>query len=326
MPKLIAITRVGNYPQGNITPEMLTEMVNSYSKDLQSAPFITEHRSFNEKGELINNLRAIGWINTLTTDGTFLYALPEETNDLAWYFDGISYRYASIEIEVKEINRKPTLYCAAVAVTNFPAANIPIIEFNRNTQGSRLIAAYNQITLTNNNEEEMNELLIKLCKELGLPEGSSEAVVFAKLTEMKSLEPKQTTSVTTSVDEGAITKLTESVNALAAKFEAMDNTSLSGEIDKAIADGKFLPAQRELLLQQYANNTTGFKAFADVSPKIQLNATLTIPKAPNGSPLTYNDLLRDAKLFEQTQKDNPVLFGQLKSDWLKNPSSKKNEA
>jgi hypothetical protein len=35
--------------------------------------------------------------------------------------------------------------------------------------------------------------------------------------------------------------------------------------------------------------------------------------------------MKDAKLFESTQKDNPALFNQLKNDWLKNPTSAKKE-
>lgn len=354
MPKLIAISKVGKYAQGEITSEMLLEMVNSYDRNFQGAPFIDAHRKFNAKGEMEINPRALGWISTLSTDGTFLYALIEEEHDLKWYFDGISYRYASIEIEVVQKEEKEVLYCAAVAITNFPAAKLPIIElnkhkkinstFNKTVTGSRLIAAYNKISITKNDEEEMKELLIQLCKNLGLPEDSSQKVVIAKLTEMKAdLAGKDqlkqfatqfdgiiaaltaTPVVTAPVADDPITKLNAKVDLLIAQLTASANTDLSTVIDSEITAGKFLPAQRDLLLAQYENNVAGFKAFAAVSPKLQLNSVVVVPKTEGGNPITYNDLLANTQLFEDTKKDNLALFNQLHAEWLKNPSTQKKE-
>ena len=350
MSKWIAVTKIGKYPQGEITSEMLQVMVSNYDKNFIAAPFISQHRKFDENGELINNERALGWVESYSTDGTFLYALTSEKNDLAWYFDGVSYKYASIEIEIVEINGNKQPYAAAIAITNFPAANIPAIEYNREKIGSRLISAYNKIEIKENKTElVMNEQqLATLCQIFNLPENSSAETVIAKLTEMKNkfAENDSVKSYTDQLEkvisalsedksggdasnikpgsvEDQISKLTSTVNDLVTQLSKTSQGNLEQAIDQEIQNGKFVAAQKPELLKKYANDIDGFKAFAAASPKIQLNGSIIIPKTESGQPLTYNDLLKDPIKFQQIQKENPVLFEQLRSEWQINPNEKK---
>ena len=356
MERWFAVSKIGKYAQGDITSEMFAEMVATYDKEFQQAPFIPEHRSFNDKGEMINNHRALAWINEIMTDGTYLFVRVEDKNDLDWVYDGLSFKYASIEIEVvkKTDNAEPILYLAAVAVTNFPAAHIPAIalgsikSFTEKKTGNLLYAAYNKIETkdnTNLNEEAMNkEQFIKLCKALDLPETSKPEDVITKLTEMKTAmqsneemkkyssqfdgivallsEMKVEEQPKPSGSDDAITKLTNTVNTLVSKFDSITNRDLESEVDKAVADQKILPSMKDDYLKKYSNDVDGFKALVAKMPKIQMSATFTAPKKEDGNILTYNDLLADPKKYSEMQKDNPELLKQLRNDWIANPSAK----
>lgn len=354
MSKWIAVSKVGKYQQGNITPEILQELVDSYNKDFQAAPFISQHRKFDKEGVLENNERALAWAEQVSTDGNLLYVLVSEDHDLKWYYDGISFKYASIEIEVVQLNGEERLYLAAIAVTNFPAAKIPTIEFNREKIGSRLIAAYNKIEIKDNKTElVMNkEQLTQLCKIFDLPENSDAKTVIAKLTEMKDkfaekedlkkytdkfekvisvMSEPGTGSDSTNLPTGSkvedqLTQLTSTVNSLVEQLSKTAKSNLETEIDNAIKAEKFVPAQKDFLLGKYEGDVEGFKTFAAASPKIQLNSTLTVPKNEGGKPITYNDLLTDTKLYEDFKNNKPELFEKLRAEWQANPNVGKEES
>lgn len=359
MERWFAVSKVGKYAQGDITSEMFAEMVATYDKEFQQAPFVPQHRKFNDKGEMINNDRALAWINEVMSDGTYLFVRVEDKNDLDWFYDGLSFKYASIEIEVvvKAENAEPVLYLAAVAVTNFPAAHIPAIalgsmkSFAEKKTGNLLYAAYNKLELkenTNLNEEAMNrEQFIKLCKAMNLPETSKPEDVIAKLTEMKTAmqsneqmkqyssqpdgivallsEMKVEEQTTNNTPTNALTKLADTVNTLLGKFDQIANRDLESEINQAVTDQKILPSMKGDYLKKYSNDIEGFKALVAKMPKIQMSATFTPPKNNDGSVVTYNDLLKDPKKYAEMKESNPEMLKQLRGAWIANPSVKANK-
>ncbi len=345
MPDWIAVSKIGKYAQGDITPEILQELVDTYDPNFMAAPFIPDHRKFDDKGEMITNHSALGWIQAVSTDGTYLYVMPEEENHLSWYYDGTTYRYASIEIEVVRKNeREPEqLYLAAVAVTNFPAAKIPQIKmqkFDRKKEGAVLFGGYNKIEFKQHEDKMNKEQLIKLNKILGLPEESKAEDAITKLSEVqKKLEAvdelkefasqfgeminvisQSGTSTSENGLEAKVEKLASTVEALTAKLSKTEEDKLEAEIDKAIADKKFLPSQKEDLLKSYAGRVEDFKSFAEKQPVLNINNPITLPKKEDGSALTYKDLLNDPKKYMEVKESNPALFNQLRAEWQANPN------
>jgi len=363
----IAVSRVGKYAQGNITAEMLTEMANSYSPDFMAAPFIREHRKFNDNGVMENNPRALAWVSQVSADNEFLYVMVEgdQENDLDFVYDGLDYRYASIEIEVVQMEDKSeTLYLAAVAVTNFPAAKIPQIkpvkQFSQKQAGAVLATPYQKMTSktkSTNLENTMKpEQLKQLAKKLGLKETATADEVIQKYTEIQNklkenedlkqyaesigslievikAEPADAKTQQTSSGGGEqnhppndqITQLNNKVEEVLNQFKEMKNKTLEQEVDQAIADEKILPSLRDHYLKHYDGNVEGFREYASKLPKMQLNQQITIPKKNDGNPITYNDLLKDPQKFNEMQANNPQLVQQLRSEWLNNPSAQKSQ-
>ena len=340
MEKWIEILKAGSYPQGNVSISDLNAMAKYYDPSFQQAPFISEHRKFNDKGELENNLSALGWVKAVRVRDNVLEVLPEENDQfLKMMYDGVSYKYASAEIETATIGGQNVPYLGAIAVTNFPASKIQRIKLN----GQEDIRVYTKQLKFNQEEIIMNkEQFIQLCKTLGLPEDSKPETVIAKLTEMKTElgkkeEFKDTVEKFGKVislikvnDDDAddddnpvnesLKKLTDTVNNVLTKFDAQDVRDAEAIFDQAVKDRKVMPSQKEDLVGTkekpgaYYKNAAGLKTFVDKLPVLKLSATITVPKnETTGKPLTYAELVKDPVKFQQMQKDNPELLEELKS-------------
>ncbi len=333
MEKWIEILKAGDYPQGNVTVQDLQLMAQYYDPNFQQAPFIPEHRKFNEKGELINNLNALAWIKAVRVKGDTLQVLPEDEEFLKLYYDGKSYRYASAEIEMAEIEGKKVPYLAAVAVTNFPASKIKKIKLN----GKEDIKVY---TLKIKNEElVMNkEQFIQLCKVLGLKEDATPEQAITKLTEMTDkLKEKDEFAETANAlkeaiklikldnngngNEGGnedIKQLTEVVNKLVTRLDQVDEQKAIDVFEQAVRDKKVMPSQKEDLVGTadkpgtFYKNADGLRAFVEKLPVLQLNKQITIPKDPQGKPLTYAQVVKDPVLYQKLKEENPELLKELK--------------
>lgn len=346
MPNWIAVCKVGNYPQGNITSDILNRMALSYDKSFQAAPFISAHRKFNENGVMIDNPSALAWVEEVKADDTYLYVKVEDSNnDLDWLYNGLSYRYASIEIELVKKDNNEVEYLGAVAVTNFPAANIPAImpgqvQAFANGNKIQMYSSFNKISIENSKENVMNEQQLAKAKEiLSLAASATAEDVIAKLNKMKSdfESNEQLKQYATQFEnliktfskkeddqpQTEIAQLTATVNNLVQQLNAQKQNDLESAIDKAIADEKFVPAEKEHLLKAYAGKIDDFKSYAAAKPKLQLNQPFTAPKDLQGNDITYNEVLSDAALYEKMQRENPVMLDKLKAEWLKNPSAKK---
>lgn len=353
----IAVSRVGKYAQGSITRENLTEMANSYNPEFMASPFIMEHRKFDDDGVMVNNPRALAWVAQVSADSEYLYAMVEggQENDLEFVYDGLDYRYASIEIEVVQMeDNSEVLYLAAVAVTNFPAAKIPQIkpvkQFSKKQAGAVMATDYHQMEINHkstNLENTMNkEQLKQLAKKLGLKENATADEVIAKYTEIKNKlkeheDLKQYADqigilvdvIKTEPQEQAdpqendqITKLNNKVDEVLNLFKEMEEKTLEQEVDQAIADEKILPSLRDHYLKHYDGNVEGFREYASKLPKMQLNQNLTVPKNNDGNPITYDDLLSDPNKYEDMEKNNPQMLNQLRTEWFqKKQYSRKSE-
>lgn len=339
MDKWIEILRAGQYPQGNVSVEMLQQMADSYDPEFIQAPFIPEHRKYNEQGELINNMSALAWVKAVKLTGNSLMVLVDDEDFLKMYYDGRSYKYASAEIQNEEVKGKKVYYLGAIAVTNFPASKIKQIKLNE-TESLKVYTSKIIKEDTPMNKEQF----IQLCKALGIAEDSTPEVAIQKLTELntklaekggddfkaiadqltaaiklikvKDEEPKDNEPKDKDAD---IKKLIENQNKLFAMFESRTADDAVRVFDQAVVDKKVLPSQKDVLVGTKEKPGTFFgkpaelKAFVDTLPVLKLTADVVIPKKEDGKPLTYNELLKDPKKYAELQESNPALIEELKA-------------
>lgn len=332
MEKWIEILKAGKYPQGDVSLEMLQQMAASYNPDFIQAPFISKHRQYNDKGELINNEAALAWVAGVRLKDNSLQVLVNGEDFLKNYYDGISYKYASAEIQMEEVNGKKTPYLGAIAVTNFPASKIKQIKLNE-TESLRVYTS----KIIKEDIAMDKEQFIQLCKSLGIAEDSTPEVAITKLTEMKTkLEEKGgddfkaiATQLTEAIklikvenkktEDDAVTKLTAKIDQLFAKFEEKAVDEASTVFESAVTDKKLLPSQKEVLVGTkekpgtFFKNAAGLKSFVDTLPVLKLTAEVVIPKKEDGKPLTYNELIKDPVKYAEIEKSNPALLDELKA-------------
>jgi len=344
MDKWIEILKADNYPQGNVTVADINLMAANYNPSYIQAPVIAKHRMFNDKGELINNEPALGWIKALRAKDGSLFALFENNNDLKNIYDGKSFRYGSVEIQTENINGKNTPYLGALAVTNFPASKIQQIRLNDQT----IIKVYSQ-QLNYEGIEMKPEQFKQLCKTLELKEDSTPDEVVAHVTQLiaKVKDADAVTKLTEALklikveepqkkdeENSDVKKLTATVNELSSTVKnfaiQLDTNAVEKTetvFNQGITDKKLLPSQKDLLVGTkdkpgtYFRNADGLKKFVDTLPVLQINQQITLPKDQTGKPLTYVQLLNNMKLYNEMQKNDPAAFKALKDEWLQNPSA-----
>lgn len=343
MEKWIEILKAGKYPQGDVTAEMLQQMADSYNPDFIQAPFIPEHRKYNEQGELINNMSALAWVKAVKLNGKSLMVLVDDEEFLKMYYDGRSYKYASAEIQMEEVNGKKTFYLGAIAITNFPASKIKQIKLSDNQFHRVYTHKIIKEDIAMNKEQ-----FIQLCKTLGLAEDSTPEVVITKLNEMKSkLEEKggddikaiadQLTAAIKLIsvkddddDKGGspeIKKLIENQNKLFAMFETKTVDEAVKVFEQAVVDKKVLPSQKDLLVGTkekpgtFFSNPAGLKSFVDTLPVLKLTADVVLPKNEKGEVLKYSQIIKDAALHSKMREEQPALLSQLRDQWKADPSN-----
>jgi hypothetical protein len=325
MVKWIEILKAGKYPQGDITTEDLQTIAQNYDPQFICAPFIPEHRKFNDQGELVNNMAALGWVVNVKVEEDSLYVLPEESGDLQYIYNGQSYRYASAEIEMIEKDGKKVPYLAAVACTNFPASKIEQIRLNAKNP----VKVYTHSIKIEDSKMDPKEYA-KMLEILGLPATATQQEVLVKLTQLKEGASTEKTSQLDAIISlvskkestpapDALVQLSTKVDTLLAAFNKMNTDSLEGEVDKAIAGKKLLPSQKAVMLTTFKDRPEDFKAFAATLPEVKVTKEITVPKDPEGKPVTYAQLLKDNKAYMEMKESNPDLLEQLKQEWVKNP-------
>lgn len=345
----IEILRAGDYPQGNVTLEDLQLMARYYDPNMQQALFIPEHRKFDNNGELINNMPALGWIKAVRVKGSALEVLPENADELKMFYDGRSYKYASAEIETVLIGKEKVPYLGAVAVTNFPASKIKQIKLT----GHDDIKVYTHQININKEEEMKPEEFKKLCKILGIPDNSTPVQVeetITKLTTAAGAQDKLTEILklvkveepadkdkdkTASPEIKALTEKLDSLTTVITKLTATNEAAAESDalvaFTEAVQEKKLLPSQQEVLVGTkekpgtFYKNASGLRAFAKTMPVLSLNATVTVPKDNDGKPMTFRQLMNNPSEYIRLQKENPVLFNQLRNEWKSNPAPKTEE-
>jgi hypothetical protein len=345
--KWIEILQAADYPQGSVTANDLMLMAKYYDPSYIQAPVIAKHRQFNGNGELINNEAALGWIKAIKVKDGSLYALFENNDDLKNIYDGKTYRYGSAEIQTENINGEKVPYLGALAVTNFPASKIAPIKLN----GKESIRIYSSL-LKIEKDNKMNPDQMKLiCKKLGIKEDSTPEQIIAHITKLSdtfkdnenftkaSLELVEVLKLvkTEKTDaevpelkkfEDSLTKLTATVEGLVLKLAATSIDKAEDVFNQALADKKVLPSQKELLIGTkekpgtFYGNAEGLKKFVDTMPVLKLSSTVNIPNYKGGSqPVTYAQVLKDAKLYNEMKQSNPEALEALRQEWLKAPES-----
>ncbi len=125
----------------------------------------------------------------------------------------------------------------------------------------------------------------------------------------------------------SVAKLTNTVEGLVIKLDASADDKAESIFNQGVNDKKLLPSQKDLLVGSkekpgtYFRNADGLKKFVDTLPVLQINQQITLPKDQAGKPLTYENLLKDMKAYNEMKQNNPAAFNALRDEWFKNPSA-----
>lgn len=287
MGKLIKIFTAGKYPQGNVSEADLQEIARNYSVNYFKAPLTRDHQ---QEG------KSLGWVNSVKAIGKDLYCsfmdVAEEALNLT---KSGAYKYPSIEIaNYPEAGGK---YLRAVSLVLFPAVKaLPDIAFK---DGESSIYFNETISINLFSELNQNNIMdvkiLKFGETLGLTGEFSEMDVFAK-AEAKFTELTAENAGLKAQDETQKTEI--------ARYKELELSSL---VDKAIADKKILPGQRESMLKYAQTDKEGFIAFADKLPVLSIFDSNKVKdktgKIPGGDARLYKE---DGTLLKyQDILDNP---------------------
>lgn len=346
--KWIEILQAADYPQGSVTENDLRLMAKYYDPSYIQAPVISKHRMFNDKNELINNEAALSWIKALKVNGTSLYAQFENTADLKDIYDGIKYRYCSAEIQTETIKGEKVPYLGALAVTNFPASKVaPII-----LTGREPIRIYSTLLKIEKDNKMTPEQMKLICKKLGIDENSTPEQIVSKIKQMseqfkdnenftkaaeqiadvlklvKAPEERKSDEPVLKAMEAKLEKLSSTVIILTSRLESTDEDRVEAVFNQELANRKFLPSQKEIYVGtkekpgKFYKDASGLKKLADTLPPLSLSSTFKLPNYDGtNQPVTYGQILKDAKLYSQMRKENPEALETLRQEWLAAPEN-----
>jgi len=229
---------------------------------------------------------ASGWFKDFRVQDDGIYGAIEWTAPAAARIKAKEYRYLSPLFSTKggKVDRIDNV--ALVNQSNLPLDAVAMAADRFSTQ----------------KDTDMNELLVKLAKALGLKEDTSEATLLAavsafaidrgKIAVAAGLKAEATTEevltamaaakATTQVDPTQFVPMSMFKD-LEAQVGGVAADKAAAAADKAIADGKITPANKDWAVSFAQKDPAGFEAFVANQP--QLTARQLIPaKAQDGKP------------------------------------------
>jgi phage I-like protein len=231
--------------------------------------------------------RAAGWVEALEPRGGELHAAIKWTDAAKQAIAAGEYRYLSPTITLKTKNRvtgeegPPALH--SVALTN-----VPFLHELPSVQLSNLLI---------DEEENMNELQVLVCAQLGLPPESGAEQIKAALIALQ--DPARSTE--------AVKALRDELNAMKAEASKRD---ASAAVERAFSEGKLVESQREWALNYACSSPEGFAQWASSAP-----ATVPMKKVER-SPEVAKQTSSVVALSDEQKKINAIL-GISDEDFLK---------
>jgi len=282
VPEWIHIMPFGRYehPLGSfeITPEIAEQIVANFRTDPRDIVLDYEHQSLNA----VSNGQpapAAGWIKDLEVRDDGIWGRVDWTPEARRYIRNREYRYVS-PVYVPEYRDPKTGEVIGPKIISVALTNTPFIPDLKPI-----------VNKTQNQEVEEMERLIALAEKIGVEvtedlrndADALEAAIKAKIEELQTKnaggdagEPKN--------DEGngndsndiqmTMTDMAKQIAALQKELiEAKRQIAMkeaAEKVDKLIADGRLLPAQRDWAIQYAMKDPQGFDQFAANLPKMEV--------------------------------------------------------
>lgn len=285
--KYYHVFTAGNYPQANISEEMLQEIARNYDPaNFHEAPVWLGHPDDNQSGN--GEPEALAWIDSVIAVGDKLYVsfshVSEKMKELV---NSQMFKRVSVEIvQYKTDDGKKLPYLFAVGLTNRPAVKgLPPIQFAGKKYNSRYESQYlfNE-SFQNNPTNTMNPFLISIAKALHVDvskyvaDESLDAAIHQKLTELQKPKPASGPELdTTSKAE---------IQSLKAQLEQFENERVASLVDGAIKDLKILPNARD---QYVSLAKANFKLAVTTIEGLPVHKDLTEKKIDAAKPVNMED-------------------------------------
>jgi len=283
----IRIVPVGTFPvhpngAHEILPRHIEEMAANFNATKKDLLFDYEHDS------LWGRSIAAGWSNAAEAREDGLYVkYPDFTpkaqemirNREFRYFSPV-YRLNSLSKQGKEIGAQ----IHSVALTNIPYMDNEIDHIKNNNVGDDI-------------------MLEKILALLGLASNATEQEVAEKINSLKATppapEPPKAPEPPAAPEEKVNAEVLARLKALEDKDKASQETAAEQLINSAIADGKILPADKDVFLTSAKANFAATKEMLDKRAKNSaMPGTIKVPeKDPNAKP----DVIKNAVDFIKAQ-------------------------
>lgn len=218
---------------------MFDAILSNFQESNRAVPGDYDH-AFNAMG----NSRACGWVKELERRADEMWAKVQWTEEAAKQIRAGEYRYISPEYNenyVDETGKQRGPALLAFGLTNRPfLEGMAEVTLSASPSGSLL----HRVT-GNTNQEAPTVDPKKLAEALGLPEDATEETILARVS---ALTPDPDAVVLTKDEH---TRLLTEAGQSRADAEAARVLARDAVIEKAISDGKILPAMRSVFLTAY---------------------------------------------------------------------------
>jgi hypothetical protein len=330
--KYYHVFTAGKYPQGEISDDFLKQAANNYNPvNFHEAPVWIGH-----PGKEIIEPEALGWIGRLAAKGEKLYASFSHISEkLKSLIENKKFKRCSVELVTFNVAGRDFPYLYAIGITNRPAVKglepISFLEpvtfaghnFKTDDISTKLkfnseIKHFNQTQTLN-----MNELLKNLAEKLKLDvlkfdtdEKISKELI--RVFEDRSNEILLLKNKVSKLQENELSApATEKYSELVDELNKLKKSRASELVENAVLTKKLLPSQKEDLISFAETDYERCKTFIG---KLELNpvfsakmindktfsySDLSDPKftKPDGSKITYEDILRDLTLQSKFTDD-----------------------
>lgn len=328
--KYYHVFTAGNYPQANISEQMLQEIARNYNPaNFHEAPVWLGHPDDNQNGN--SEPEALAWIDSVIAVGDKLYVSFSHVSDkMKELVNNQMFKRVSVEIvQYKSDDGKKFPYLFAVGLTNRPAVKgLPPIQFAGKKYNSHYESQYlfNE-SFQNNPTNTMNPFLISIAKALHVDvskyvaDDSLSAAITQKLNELQKPEPASNPELDkTSKAE---------IESLKAQLEQFEDERVANLVDGAIKEYKILPANRlhyvglaKTNFKLAAMTIEGLPVHKDLAEK-QVDAAKSVNmedpkfKSESGEKLTYEDYLKLPAEKQARFNDEEVIALQAQSKFAR---------
>lgn len=328
--KYYHVFTAGNYPQADISEEMLQEIARNYNPaNFHEAPVWLGHPDDNQNGN--SEPEALAWIDSVIAVGDKLYVSFSHVSDkMKQLVNNQMFKRVSVEIvQYKSNDGKKFPYLFAVGLTNRPAVKgLPPIQFAGKKYNSHYEAQYlfNE-SFQNNPTNTMNPFLINIAKALQVDvskfvaDESLSAAITQKLTELQKPAPAPSPDV----DKSSKAE----IESLKAQLEQFEDERIANLVDGAIKDMKILPAHRAQYVglakanfKLAATTIEGLPVHKDLAEK-QVDTSKSVNmedpkfKSESGQKLTYEEYLKLPAEKQASFNDEEVIALQAQSKFAR---------